>query len=149
MSATTNTMLFLLLAAVNPLASGFTATARGALSHRHHATRRPLSTSHRRGPTRAAGTLLRMRAYEPVIQDEVTTTVYFDIAEEKAFPSGGITVTKMNPLGRIEMGLYGNVVPKTALNFKELCEGCESIVSPDKQIGYKGSAFHRVIPDFM
>ena len=75
--------------------------------------------------------------------------MYFDVAEEKSFPSGGSTISKLNPLGRIEMGLYGNVVPKTALNFKELCEGCESMVTPDKQIGYEGSAFHRVIPDFM
>ena len=82
-------------------------------------------------------------------KDTVTSVVYFDVAEEKAFPSGGSTITKLNPLGRIEIGLYGNVVPKTVLNFKELCEGCESLVTPDKQIGYEGSAFHRVIPDFM
>eukprot|EP00618_Florenciella_parvula_P014777 CAMPEP_0119522714 /NCGR_PEP_ID=MMETSP1344-20130328/37948_1 /TAXON_ID=236787 /ORGANISM="Florenciella parvula, Strain CCMP2471" /LENGTH=250 /DNA_ID=CAMNT_0007560763 /DNA_START=20 /DNA_END=772 /DNA_ORIENTATION=- len=91
---------------------------------------------------------LRM-SYAPVLQDIVTSVVYFDVAEEKSFPSGGSTISKLNPLGRIEMGLYGNVVPKTALNFKELCEGCESMVTPDKQIGYEGSAFHRVIPDFM
>ena len=88
-------------------------------------------------------------AYEPVLQDEVTSTVYFDVSVEKSFPSGGTTVKTLKPLGRIEMGLYGKTVPKTVLNFKELCEGCESIVTPEKQIGYAGSAFHRVIPDFM
>ena len=88
-------------------------------------------------------------AYEPLLQDEVTAVVYFDVSEEKSFPSGGTTVKKMNPLGRIEMGLYGKAVPKTVLNFKELCKGCESIVTIGKEIGYEGSAFHRVIPDFM
>jgi len=47
------------------------------------------------------------------------------------------------------MGLYGEAVPKTVLNFKELCAGCESVVDLEKKIGYAGSAFHRVIPDFM
>ena len=57
-------------------------------------------------------------------------TVFFDIE------IGG------EDAGRIEMELRADVVPKTAENFRQLC-------THEKDFGFKGSAFHRVINEFM
>jgi len=62
---------------------------------------------------------------------KVTDKVWFDIE------IGG------EPAGRIEIGVFGKTVPKTAKNFVQLAK--ETEVGK----GYKGSKFHRVIKDFM
>jgi len=63
--------------------------------------------------------------------------VFFDIA------IGG------SPVGRIEMTLRADVVPKTAENFRALCTGEKGVGRSGKPLHFKGSAFHRVIPNFM
>ena len=54
--------------------------------------------------------------------------MYFDV-------EGGVE-------GRVIFGLYGDVVPKTAENFRQLCTG-------EPGFGFAGSGFHRIIPQFM
>jgi peptidylprolyl isomerase len=66
---------------------------------------------------------------------EQNPRVFFDIS------IGG------KPAGRVIFELYKNIVPKTAENFRALCTGENS--STVKTLHYKGSAFHRIIPDFM
>merc|ERR1711974_10440 len=53
------------------------------------------------------------------------------------------------PAGRIEFELFDDVVPKTAENFRALCTGEKGKGKSGKPLHYKGSTFHRIIPDFM
>ncbi|KAL4890870.1 cyclophilin-like domain-containing protein [Aspergillus ambiguus] len=66
----------------------------------------------------------------------MASTAWFDI---KYAPNPGNGTEKT---GRVNFNLFKDVVPKTAENFAELCK------KPEGQ-GYKGSGFHRVIPQFM
>lgn len=52
-------------------------------------------------------------------------------------------------VGRIEFELFSDVVPKTAENFRCLCTGEKGRGRFGKQLHYKGSKFHRIIPGFM
>jgi len=59
-----------------------------------------------------------------------------------------ITVDGM-ALGRIEMELFADTVPKTAENFRALATGERGMGRSGKPLHYKGSHFHRIIPGFM
>uniref|UniRef100_A0A8C9AKN5 E3 SUMO-protein ligase RanBP2 n=1 Tax=Prolemur simus TaxID=1328070 RepID=A0A8C9AKN5_PROSS len=64
------------------------------------------------------------------LSKETNPVVFFDVCADG------------EPLGRITMELFSNIVPLTAENFRALCTG-------EKGFGFKNSIFHRVIPDFV
>ena len=68
---------------------------------------------------------------------EITNKVFFDIQI-------GSEATK-----RITFGLFGKVVPKTVENFRALCTGENGKGTSGKPLHFKGSGFHRIIPNFM
>jgi peptidyl-prolyl isomerase E (cyclophilin E) len=63
--------------------------------------------------------------------------------EEKRNPQVYFDIKMGNSdVGRIVMLLRADVVPKTAENFRALC-------THEQGYGFKGSVFHRIIPDFV
>ncbi|XP_059653998.1 peptidyl-prolyl cis-trans isomerase CYP21-1 isoform X2 [Cornus florida] len=68
---------------------------------------------------------------------EITHRVFLDVDIDK------------QRFGRIVIGLYGQVVPKTAENFRALCTGEKGKGPSGKALRYKGTPFHRIIPGFM
>mmetsp|Transcript_23054 Transcript_23054/g.46644 ORF Transcript_23054/g.46644 Transcript_23054/m.46644 type:complete len:201 (+) Transcript_23054:13-615(+) len=70
--------------------------------------------------------------------ETITSKVFFDIDIDG------------KPAGRIQIGLFGETVPKTVENFRALCTGEKGLgKTSGKPLHFEGSKFHRVIPDFM
>jgi len=70
--------------------------------------------------------------------EKVTSKVYFDIS------------INGEAAGRVVFGLFGKTVPRTAENFRALCTGEKGLSAiSNKPLHFKGSTFHRIIPDFM
>ncbi|KAL3465492.1 cyclophilin-like domain-containing protein [Aspergillus heterothallicus] len=76
---------------------------------------------------------LSLRSFHQSAAD--MSKVFFDI---QYAPTG----TSAPKTGRVVFNLFDDVVPRTAKNFRELTK------LPEGE-GYKGSSFHRIIPNFM
>merc|ERR1712107_514105 len=73
---------------------------------------------------------LQSTRIHPIQITMATVSVFFDVTADGA------------PLGKVIMELRADVLPKISENFRALCTG-------EKGFGFKGSSFHRVIPNFM
>ncbi|XP_046762290.1 E3 SUMO-protein ligase RanBP2 isoform X16 [Gallus gallus] len=65
-----------------------------------------------------------------VLSKDTNPVVYFNVSAND------------EPLGRITMELFANIVPRTAENFRALCTG-------EKGFGFKNTTFHRIVSDFI
>jgi len=73
------------------------------------------------------------------VSSEANPRVYMDIE----------IGTPPRAAGRIEFELFASTVPKTAENFRALCTGEKGVGGSGRPLSYAGSAFHRIIPQFM
>jgi peptidyl-prolyl cis-trans isomerase B (cyclophilin B) len=97
--------------------------------------RRPQYYSRSTRSTRAASSAPRKLVVNPELPNfglpyRVTSLVYMNITMNNTF------------LGRLLIGLFGDVVPKTVENFRALATG-------EKGFGYNNSKFHRMIRGFI
>ena len=81
--------------------------------------------------------VLRRRAQDVPPDTTPTSKVFFDVTV------GG------EPAGRVVMALFGNVAPRTAENFRQLCSGESGNTASGVPRHFKGCKFHRIIPGFM
>jgi peptidylprolyl isomerase len=81
---------------------------------------------------------INMESYNPPFDiNPANPQAYFDISIAD------------QPAGRIVFELFKDTVPQTAENFRALCTGEKGKGQSGVDLHFKGSFFHRVIPDFM
>jgi len=85
------------------------------------------------------GALGRHRGRTDVVADVVPgrPLVFLEIAIDGA------------PAGRVICELFSEAVPRTSENFRSLCTGVRGVGRRGKPLHFRGSRFHRIIPNFM
>ncbi|XP_028652001.1 probable inactive peptidyl-prolyl cis-trans isomerase-like 6 [Erpetoichthys calabaricus] len=73
--------------------------------------------------------------YSQQLKETKHTFVYMDLS------IGG------NDVGRLLFELFSDICPKTSKNFEALCTGEAGSTSDNINLSYKGSIFHRVVPN--
>lgn len=68
--------------------------------------------------------------------DKMANSVFFEISIDS------------HPVGRIIFDLFPDT-PITSSNFRSLCLGTSGFAPSGQKLTYQGSAFHRIIPEFM
>ena len=81
--------------------------------------------------------MLPFRAFVRSFSANAKPNCYFDVSIGRGKPS------------RIVFKLADSIVPLTCANFRALCTGEKGTGKYGKPLHFKGSSFHRVIPDFM
>lgn len=94
-------------------------------------------------PTKAAGTSYT----PPYATQSKNSQVFMDINIADGTSWFGSSTGRN--AGRIEFELFDDTVPITARNFRELCRGGSGNSPEGKPLHFKGSVFHRIIPNFM
>ena len=93
-----------------------------------------------------------MRIQSIILLTILGTTLQRILPSEAVVTQGvGITVSIQGEKisQRIMIGLFGDVAPKTVRNFFELCTRDDLTNERGLKLSYKGSPFHRIIPNFM
>jgi len=84
-----------------------------------------------------ASVVLGVAALAAAQDPKITHKCFFDVKIGDEAPA------------RITIGLFGDDVPKTVANFVSLCTGDKGMGQSGKPLHFKGSKFHRIIPNFM
>lgn len=82
--------------------------------------------------------LLLVATYARVLQTEITDKVYLEISIDE------------KPVGRVVIGLFGQIAPRAVMNFKTLCKGDSGRKTAEGlPLHYKGTVFTKVVEDYM
>lgn len=91
-----------------------------------------------------ANAVISMAKKEEVpIKYEITSEAWLEVGYKTLHASDDT----IKPLGRITIGLFGDICPMTTTNFAQLAKGFKR--KSGKNLGYKGTPIHRVIRDFV